>query len=303
MNNLICQLITIATISGGVAIKTLSLSKCVICRHYKLLISADKMTATMVITLTVGLMMMLVDGAPLFKSTCGSCCKIKEGNDFTFSTSPSKSGVFNITNFCGDPESMAEAYCDATTDGGGWLVIQRRKDGSVDFNRDWVDYEEGFGELTGELWYGLRPIHCLTNQGQWELRIDYKFTNGTKRYLYYKNFKVGPPSSQYQLTISGYSGYTHDPITQTISWGSKTLLNSMKFTTRDRDNDQFSHNCATYNWAGGNGGGWWYKACSAIKLNNQYTSQYTIVLNGQWYNLPFVEMKIRPTSCSAQLHV
>jgi len=135
------------------------------------LISANKMTAFMVIILTVELMMMLVDGAPMSKYTCGSCCKVKESNPFTFTTSSSKSGVFNITNFCGDPESMAEAYCDATADGGGWLVIQRRKDGSVDFNRDWVDYEEGFGELTGELWYGLCPIHCLTNQGQWELRM------------------------------------------------------------------------------------------------------------------------------------
>ena len=139
---------------------------------------------------------------------------MQESNPFKFTASLSKSAVYNIIDFCGDSDSIAEAYCDATTDGGGWLVIQRRKDGSVDFNRDWVDYEEGFGELTGELWYGLRPIHCLTNQGQWELRIDYNFANGTRRYLHYKNFKVGPPSSQYQLTISGYSGYTTDPFNE-----------------------------------------------------------------------------------------
>ena len=38
-----------------------------------------------------------------------------------------------------------------------------RQDGSVDFNRGWVEYEEGFGSLTGELWYGLHPLHCLRN--------------------------------------------------------------------------------------------------------------------------------------------
>ena len=135
------------------------------------LISADKMTATMMIILTVGMMTVLIDGAPMSKYTCGSCCKVKESNPFKFTASLSKSAVYNIVDFCGDSDSIAEAYCDATTDGGGWLVIQRRKDGSVDFNRDWVDYEEGFGELTGELWYGLCPIHCLTNQGQWELRM------------------------------------------------------------------------------------------------------------------------------------
>ena len=256
------------------------------------------MAATMLIILIVGLKLMLVDGHPIFKYACGSCCKIGVGNQFKFVTSPSKSDVYNITSFCGDPELMAEAYCDATTNGGGWLVIQRRQDGSVDFDRDWLDYEEGFGELTGEFWYGLSPIHCLTNQGQWELRIDYTFANGTRRYLFYKNFRVGLPSSQYQLTISGYSGYTRDPITQTTAWSSRTLLNGMKFTTRDRDNDQYSGaNCAK-TWGDVNGGGWWYNYCSAIRPNNQYKGTYRIYLDSKWHNLPFIEMKIRPTSCS-----
>ena len=198
--------------------------------------------------------------------------------------------VYNITNFCGDCETVAEGYCDAVTDGGGWLVVQRRQDGSVDFNRGWVEYEEGFGSLTGEFWYGLYPLHCLTNQGQWQLRIDFTFTNGTKSYLSYKRFSVGPANSQYQLNISGFTGITTDPLST-----HPHPLNGMKFTTKDRDNDKYSSG----NCAGSGGGGWWYSVCSHIQLNHQYKSHYSVHLNRKWHPLPFIEMKIKPITCNA----
>ena len=228
---------------------------------------------------------MLVDACPVLTSLNGSCCEVKS-NEFKFSTTL-KSRVYNITNFCGDCEEVAEGYCDAVTDGGGWLVVQRRQDGSVDFNRSWVEYEEGFGSLTGELWYGLHPLHCLTNQGQWQLRIDFTFTNGTKSYLSYNSFSVGPANSQYQLGISGFTGVTTDP------FDDGHPLNGMKFTTKDRDNDETGGNCASSN------GGWWYKNCSWIRLNHLFKGKYSIRLNGKWHSLPFTEMKIKPITCNA----
>ena len=161
-------------------------------------------------------------------------------------STPLKSRVYNITNFCGDCEAVAEGYCNAVTDGGGWLVVQRRQNGSVDFNRSWVEYEEGFGSLTGELWYGLCPLHCLTSQGQWQLHIDFTFTR-TKSYLSYTSFSVGTANSQYQLSISGFTGVTDDPFSV-----SSSPLNGMKFTTKDRDNDNQVINCAVTNASG-----WW----------------------------------------------
>ena len=233
---------------------------------------------------------MLVDACPVLTSLNGSCCEVKS-NEFKFSTIASKSRVYNIINFCGDCEAVAEGYCDAVTNGGGWLVVQRRQDGSVDFNRGWVEYEEGFGRLTGELWYGLRPLHCLTNQGQWQLHIDFTFTNGTKSYLFYKNFSVGPANSQYQLRISGFTGVTTDPFTE-------HQINGMKFTTKDRDNDKHSGNCAV-SGAGNNAGGWWHNRCSLIQANHQYKDNHSIHLNGKWHSLSFIEIKIKPVTCNA----
>ncbi|KAH3768291.1 hypothetical protein DPMN_169503 [Dreissena polymorpha] len=38
------------------------------------------------------------------------------------------------------------------TDGGGWTIFQRRFNGSVDFYRNFSDYEHGFGHVAGEYW-------------------------------------------------------------------------------------------------------------------------------------------------------
>ncbi|XP_065886147.1 fibrinogen-like protein A [Dysidea avara] len=235
---------------------------------------------------------MVVDGCPTVSSVNGSCCELQQiVQPFKFTEkTPLQSRIYYITNFCGENGMIASGYCDAATDGGGWLVIQRRQDGSVDFNRNWKDYEDGFGSLSDEFWYGLTAIHCLTSQGQWELRIDYKQTDGIEGYMSYSSFRVGPATTQYILTISGYSGTTNDPF-------SSYPLNGMKFSTKDRDNDKWGSNCAV-NDAGGNGGGWWYNACSNIRLNHQYKSTYSLYVSSKWRALSFVEMKIRPKSCA-----
>ncbi|XP_065894761.1 fibrinogen C domain-containing protein 1-B-like [Dysidea avara] len=220
-----------------------------------------------------------------------NCCNLGYRYS-TFGQTFNKPAVYTIKNFCGKCQSVQKAFCDTTTDGGGWLVIQRRQDGSIDFNRDWVDYEDGFGSLTGEFWYGLRAIHCLTNQGHWELRVDFKFTNGTKSHLSYSNFRIGPATERYRLTISGFYGITDDPF-------HSHSLNGMKFTTKDQDNDKASNNnCAANSWHGHNSGGWWYSDCAHIHFNHQYKHGQSIHLYGRWYSLPLIEMKIRPKDCN-----
>ena len=102
---------------------------------------------------------------------------------------------------------------------------------------------------------------------------------------------MGPANSQYQLSISGFTGITTDPFTD-------YSLNGMKFTTKDKDNDKSGGNCAISGHAGKVAGGWWYKDCSQILLNHQYNHQASVFLNKKWYPLPFIEMKIKPITCN-----
>ncbi|XP_037120107.1 fibrinogen C domain-containing protein 1-like [Syngnathus acus] len=206
-------------------------------------------------------------------------------------TGKSQSGVYSI--FSGS--DSFEAYCNMNLDGGGWTVIQRRKDGSVDFFRGWNDYRKGFGDLAGEHWLGLQNIHARTASGAYQLRIDFTIFDGRNYYALYDDFSVGrnsldPEKDGYPLHVSGYSGNAGDRFT----WHS-----GMKFSTKDRDQDsQNSGSCANERK-----GAWWYRDCANCNLNGLYKATGTCnTSNAVWYELGpsfytclrFVEMKIRP---------
>ena len=245
------------------------------------------MTSTLITTLILLVGIVMVDGCSI-----KNCCNVAAKH--YFSINKNSSGVYNIIDFC-QQGTTVQGYCDTHTDGGGWLVIQRRKDGSENFHRTWQEYEIGFGSLTGEFWFGLNALHCLTSQGQWELLIDLKLTNGTIIYLPYNKFAVGPATEQYPLTMSGFTGYTTDPFNLLRSPTSHhDALNTMKFTTRDRDNDRLP----TGNCAASTRGGWWHNRCAYIYPNGQYNSKHVILLSDQWHSSPFIEMKIRPKNCT-----
>ncbi|PNI44626.1 ANGPTL5 isoform 2, partial [Pan troglodytes] len=57
-----------------------------------------------------------------------------------------------------------QVMCDMDYRGGGWTVIQKRIDGIIDFQRLWCDYLDGFGDLLGEFWLGLKKIFYIVNQ-------------------------------------------------------------------------------------------------------------------------------------------
>ena len=160
----------------------------------------------------------------------------------------------------------------------------------VSFNPLWADYERGFGDLNTEFWYGLRNIHCLTKREEVELQIEVRLDNGTGQVWTYGYFEVDGPETNYTLHIGQAQGPSDGR-------DSMAYHNGMQFTTRDRDNDVSSANCATY----GRTGGWWYKNCYHSLLTGSHRLRYLYWLNrsGAVVYHPFAEMRLRPKSCKA----
>ena len=96
-------------------------------------------------------------------------------------------------------------FCDQTSAGGGWTVIQKRLDGSVDFNRGWNDYKRGFGNLNGEIWLGLDRMNRLTKTKS-RLRVELEDTKGKTAYAGYDFFAVASERAKYKLSLGNYYG-------------------------------------------------------------------------------------------------
>ena len=150
-------------------------------------------------------------------------------------------------------------------------IIQRNTKGyGSDFARDWVDYKNGFGSISGKTyWRGLDEIHDLTKTGTYSLEVVLK-QNGQTKTLRWSSFSVDTESNYYRLSISGYNA------------GSSGLPDNMNyhngqvFSTRDR-----CHSCPNSGCANSDGNaGWWFGSCYHCHLNRgdsagpQYSGSY-----------------------------
>jgi len=175
-----------------------------------------------------------------------------------------KSGIYQL--HIEDPGSRRpltpQVYCelsDSDIDGGGWTYIQSRVDDSVDFYRYWDEYEDGFGDPTGNFWLGLKAMNEMSSpQGSTELMVHFETFIGSTRYAHYNQFFVGDASTNYRLYASEFSGNGGDGL---------ATHNQMMFTTRNRDNDNSSSNCANNSKKRGD---WWFNNCSVANLNGIY---------------------------------
>ncbi|XP_074065633.1 angiopoietin-2 isoform X1 [Macrotis lagotis] len=198
-------------------------------------------------------------------------------------------GIYTLTF----PNSTDEvkAYCDMETNGGGWTVIQRREDGSTDFQRTWKEYKMGFGDPAAEYWLGNELVSQLTNQRHYVLKIHLKDWEGNEAYSLYEHFYLSNEELNYRIHLKGLTG-TAGKISSISQPGND-------FSTKDADNDKCICKCSQMLT-----GGWWFDACGPSNLNGMYypQRQNTNKFNGiKWYywkgsgySLKATTMMIRP---------
>ena len=217
--------------------------------------------------------------------------------------------MYDITDVCSiddDSETPVQttmqARCDMDTDGGGWIVILRRRKNvfsHVNFTKNWDSYENGFGDLNTEFWLGLRNIHCLTTRDEVDLMIDLRQADGNGMTWIYHTFKVDGSNEKYQLHIGDAEGPPNGNDAMAHHDGSL-------FTTFDKDNDSYFSNCAT-----ALKGGWWFtNDCYRCLLTGPHSDTTETYVRIAWHDgssaLAYpnydkydnVDMKIRPKTCT-----
>ncbi|TRY84900.1 hypothetical protein DNTS_002020 [Danionella cerebrum] len=219
-----------------------------------------------------------------------------------------------------------KVFCDQTTQNGGWVLIQNRMDGSVDFGRRWDDYRRGFGNIAfdvgkghcqtpGEYWLGNDHISQLTKMGPTELLVEMEDWSGSKVHAQYEQFTVQGEASNYVLAVGRYTGTAGNTFMEgaTELFGENrtmTIHNGMMFSTYDRDNDKWIPGDPSKQCSREDGGGWWYNRCHSCNPNGRYywggaytkhmakhgTDDGMVWMNwkGSWYSLKTMSMKIRP---------
>ena len=141
-------------------------------------------------------------------------------------------------------------------------TIQRRVSDSVDFDRRWDDYVNGFGDVDGNYWMGLEEIHQLTTTHDVSLYINIETFEVEPFTMKLETFYVGNAAGNYAWHFSGYSQSSDRVKCNNF----RDDYNGMMFSTRDRDNDRSAGNCASDYYRGG----WWYNMCTRINLNGDY---------------------------------
>uniref|UniRef100_A0A3B5LK75 Fibrinogen C-terminal domain-containing protein n=1 Tax=Xiphophorus couchianus TaxID=32473 RepID=A0A3B5LK75_9TELE len=139
----------------------------------------------------------------------------------------------------------------------GATVIQQRRDGSMNFDQPWEKYENGFGELQGEFWLGLKKMYSLASQGNSVLHIQLEDWKQNRHFIEYRFYLEGPVSN-YTIRLVYLSGSLPNPLSNHTG---------VVFSTKDRDNGRHWASRCSHPQSGG----WWFSSCGDTNLNERYS--------------------------------
>ncbi|XP_020833839.1 angiopoietin-related protein 4 isoform X2 [Phascolarctos cinereus] len=201
-----------------------------------------------------------------------------------------QSGLFQIQPQGSSPFLV---NCKMTPEG-GWTVIQRRLNGSVDFHQPWEAYKSGFGDPNGEFWLGLEKVHHITGDRGSRLAVQLLDWEGNAQSVQIP-FHLGGEDTAYSLKLTG-------PVAGELGPATEDGL-SLPFSTWDRDHDlRTDLNCAE-----NLSGGWWFSTCGHSNLNGKYFHSlprqrhqrkqgiFWKTWRGRYYPLQATTMLIQPT--------
>ncbi|XP_036398671.1 fibrinogen-like protein 1-like protein isoform X1 [Megalops cyprinoides] len=194
--------------------------------------------------------------------------------------------------------SLIMAYC-AMQDG-GWTVVQHiTVNSSVDFDRTWEEYKLGFGSLTGDHWLGNEYLHQLTSRsGHYKLGVKLVDKDAITKIGEYDPVLLESEEAQYRLRLGLFRGTAVDALTQDTE---NYLHDNQKFTTKDRDNDNYFQNCAKLEFQGVPGGGWWYDACAGANLNRRNVIYWQKDCNKE-HLCKYAWMMVKPSDLVKVIH-
>uniref|UniRef100_A0A3Q2I6H2 Angiopoietin like 3 n=1 Tax=Equus caballus TaxID=9796 RepID=A0A3Q2I6H2_HORSE len=180
---------------------------------------------------------------------------------------------------------------DVEHDGSSWILIQRRIDGSQNFNETWQNYKYGFGRLDGEFWLGLEKIYSIVKRSNYILRIELEDWKDNKHYIEY-SFHLGNHETNYTLHLVEITGNVPNALPE-----HKDLV----FSTWDHKAKGQLNCLESYS-----GGWWWHDVCGGDNPNGKYNKPRSKTKperrrgicwksqNGRLYTIKSTKMLIHP---------
>ena len=162
-----------------------------------------------------------VSGEMLAKAVHTARRDCREWRDLGFD----QSGVYHVYH----EGKEIPVYC-LMKDQHGWIAIQQRLAGSVDFYRNWTEYRNGFGDPATDYYLGNELIHQLTFGKQIQIAIVGQDFNDEFRILYFDGFYIENEQNKYRLHAGTFSTDSPSPQSLANDW----LRNDgLYFTTKD----------------------------------------------------------------------